>query len=119
MGSSREIKTDFAPIEPAEILNKLVELPVLSWRFKKGAQDSIHLGPVAEDFFSAFGLGSDEKHISSSDTTGVAFAAIQALNAQVESVQQQNQRLKAISLLALGASAIGMMMGLAVLRRSS
>jgi len=49
------------------------------------------MGPVAEDFAEAFGLGSDEKHIGTVDESGVAFAAIQGLNQKVET---ENAKLK-------------------------
>jgi hypothetical protein len=37
------------------------------------------MGPTAQDFRAAFGLGEDEKHIPNIDSEGVALAAIQAL----------------------------------------
>jgi hypothetical protein len=37
------------------------------------------MGPTAEDFASAFGLGADSTGISTVDQSGVALAAIQAL----------------------------------------
>jgi len=43
------------------------------------------MGPVAEDFAGAFGLGNDDKHVGTVDESGVAFAAIQGLNRKVES----------------------------------
>ena len=44
-----------------------------------------HLVPVAEDFPAAFGLGEGATHIASLDSGGVALAAIQGLNARLES----------------------------------
>ncbi len=38
---------------------------------------------MAEDFHAAFGLGANDKGISSLDTSGVALAAIQGLNAEL------------------------------------
>lgn len=38
-----------------------------------------HIGPTAQDFYAAFGVGEDEQHISMVDADGVALAAIQAL----------------------------------------
>jgi hypothetical protein len=34
---------------------------------------------MAQDFYAAFGLGSDDRHISTVDPDGVALAAIQGL----------------------------------------
>jgi hypothetical protein len=39
---------------------------------------------MAQDFHAAFGLGPDDKHISSVDADGVALAAIQGLNEKVD-----------------------------------
>lgn len=39
----------------------------------------IHLGPMAQDFYTAFHLGPDDKHITTVDADRVALAAIQAL----------------------------------------
>ena len=51
-----------------------------------------HLGPVAQDFRGAFGLGADDVSIASVDEAGVALAAIQGLNAKLE---RENARLRA------------------------
>jgi hypothetical protein len=52
------------------------------------------MGPFAEDFAKTFGLGNDEKHITTVDESGVALAAIQGLNRKVENenaqLRQQN-----------------------------
>ena len=77
--SSRDSKTDFAPIDEIAVLEKLSELPMNTWRYKVEAEDERHLGPVAEDFQLAFGL-SDGKHISTVDASGVALTAIKGLN---------------------------------------
>jgi len=52
------------------------------------------MGPMAQDFREAFGLGEDEKHISTVDSEGVALAAIQALyQEKQQEVRQLNDRL--------------------------
>jgi len=77
--SSRDSKTDFAPIDEIAVLEKLSALPMSTWRYKVETEDKRHLGPVAEDFKLAFGL-SDGKHISTVDASGVALTAIKGLN---------------------------------------
>jgi hypothetical protein len=37
---------------------------------------------MAQDFYAAFGVGEDDKHITSIDEDGVALAAIKALHAE-------------------------------------
>jgi len=51
---------------------------------------------MAQDFYAAFGLGGDDKQISTVDTDGVALAAIQGLyqlnqELEAENVAQQAQ----------------------------
>jgi len=41
-----------------------------------------HVGPMAQDFYAAFKVGEDDKHITSIDEDGVALAAIKALHAE-------------------------------------
>lgn len=81
--SDRNAKENFSPVKPAEILARVVGLPISSWNFKTDAATR-HLGPMAQDFYSAFKVGTDEKHIATVDEDGVALAAIQGLNQKLE-----------------------------------
>ncbi len=91
--SSREKKEGFAVLDPQEVLAKVDGLPITSWAYKKDDGEIRHVGPMAEDFHAAFGLGSDDRYISDSDTAGVALAAIQGLN---RLVQQRDEELAAL-----------------------
>lgn len=81
--SDRNAKENFNSISPAEVLAKVAELPISEWNFKTDTQTT-HIGPMAQDFYAAFGVGSDDKHIATVDADGVAFAAIQGLNQKLE-----------------------------------
>jgi len=81
--SDRNTKFDIAAVAPGEILEKLAELPISTWRYRSDAATP-HIGPMAQDFFAAFGVGTDEKHIAPIDEGGVALAAIQGLNRKLE-----------------------------------
>ncbi len=80
--SSRESKTDFRQVEPRQVLAKVLDLPMAYWRYKTEEEDVRHLGPMAEDFHAAFGLGPDDQGIPLLDAGGVALAAIQGLKAE-------------------------------------
>ncbi|PWJ15785.1 Chaperone of endosialidase [Jannaschia seohaensis] len=81
--SDKNRKTAIEPVDPDTILTKVSQLPVAEWTYIHDAEEGIrHIGPMAQDFHAAFGVGADETGISSLDGTGVALAAIQALNAQ-------------------------------------
>jgi hypothetical protein len=81
-GCDRNLKTDFAPIDNTEVLERVVQLPITTWRYKTEDPTISHIGPVAQDFHAAFGVGKDEKGIATVDAEGVALAAIQALYKQ-------------------------------------
>ena len=86
--SSRAVKRDFAPIDVRDALEKVAALSLSSWRFVTEPEGIRHLGPMAEEFRAAFGLGSDDNSISSVDAQGVALAAIQGLNVKLEQALQ-------------------------------
>ncbi len=90
--SDRNAKKNFAPVNPEAVLAKVASLPITEWNYKTDGADQKHLGPMAQDFHAAFGLdGSDDKHISVIDEGGVALAAIQGLNEQVEGRSQNDE----------------------------
>lgn len=96
--SSKAFKESFGKIDVSAVLDKLVALPIQTWFYKSARDEGQHMGPFAEDFADAFGLGHDEKHIATVDESGVALAAIQGLNRKVESenakLRQQNAELQ-------------------------
>jgi hypothetical protein len=87
--SDRNLKTDLAAVGPADILAKVAALPVQSWRYTNEMAGIRHVGPMAQDFKAAFGLGKDDKIIGYLDEGGVALAAIQGLNQKVEDTSQR------------------------------
>jgi hypothetical protein len=80
--SDRNLKKDIVPVRGNEVLAKLAALPVSTWTFK--TDEVRHIGPMAQDFAAAFGLGIDDKHISPNDLAGVSLAAVKGLNQVVE-----------------------------------
>lgn len=88
--SDRNRKTGFEHIDPGAILQKIATLPVESWRYTNELAGVRHIGPMAQDFMASFGLGIDDKTISTLDEGGVALAAIQGLNEKVETGTQKS-----------------------------
>jgi hypothetical protein len=82
--SDRNAKTNFAAVNDREVLEKLAHIPVETWNYKAQPTHIRHIGPMAQDFAAAFGVGEDDKHITTVDEEGVALAAIQGLNQKVE-----------------------------------
>jgi hypothetical protein len=83
--SSRALKTAFESIDADDVLTRLLALPLTRWQYRASPDEGVHLGPVAEEFHAAFGLGADGQAISTVDANGVALAAIQGLNSKLES----------------------------------
>lgn len=90
--SDRNLKSGFSRLDPLLILSKVVALPVTSWFYKSEGESVRHVGPVAQDFSAAFGLGNSDKAIGTVDEGGVALAAIQGLNQKLE---RENAKLHA------------------------
>ena len=90
--SSREAKTDFAPVDAQAILDQVVALPITTWRYREGEGDIRHIGPMAEDFHAAFEVGYGPHTIADLDARGVALAAIQGLNAKVDDAIKDARR---------------------------
>jgi hypothetical protein len=91
--SDRNLKTDVAGIDDDAVLDKVASLPISRWSYKSERGVS-HVGPMAQDFYAAFKLGQDDKHITSIDEDGVALAAIKALHAENRSVHAENAHLR-------------------------
>ena len=82
--SDRNLKDAIQPVDPRDVLKKVVALPVNTWHYKAQDPQYRHMGPMAQDFYAAFRLGETDKGIGSIDADGVALAAIQGLNASLE-----------------------------------
>ena len=81
--SDRNVKAGFEPVDPRVILEKVAVLPITRWHYTNNAATP-YLGHVAQDFYAAFNVGPDDRHIATVDESGVALAAIQGLNQKVE-----------------------------------
>ena len=82
--ADRNAKTDLKPVNISTILDRVARLPIQQWRFKTKAGNVKHVGPMAQDFREAFGLGAQETAIATVDADGVALATIQGLDQKLE-----------------------------------
>jgi len=87
-------KTNIQPVDPTEVLERVAELPISTWAYKKDDQVK-HLGPMAQDFYQQFGLGNSERKIATIDTSGVALAAIQGLKREIDRKDDEIRALRA------------------------
>ncbi|MDD4622244.1 MAG: hypothetical protein PHG71_03310 [Kiritimatiellae bacterium] len=88
--SDRNVKQGFAPVDTKAVMESLSTVPIQTWSFKSDP-DTCHIGPMAQDFYAAFNVGSDERHIATVDADGVALAAIQELYRMVREQQAELQ----------------------------
>ncbi|HEU0300424.1 MAG TPA: tail fiber domain-containing protein [Longimicrobium sp.] len=92
--SDRARKENFLSIDGEDVLSRLRGVPVTSWNYLSQDRSIRHMGPMAQDFYAAFGLGESELLINSLDIDGVNLAAVQALTARTDALQAENQRLR-------------------------
>ncbi|TGE23944.1 hypothetical protein E5K00_01645 [Hymenobacter aquaticus] len=99
--SDRRKKHRFEVVAGEDVLRRLRQVPITRWSYKADPATVRHLGPIAQDFRRAFGLGPDSISISTVDADGVALAGVQALDArttaqarQLAALQAENAALK-------------------------
>jgi hypothetical protein len=90
--SSKSLKSAAGEVDAANVLASVAALPVETWRYKleAGPEQQTHIGPYAEDFQKAFGVG-DGVTISTIDAVGVCLAAIKALSEKVGTLDAELQ----------------------------
>jgi hypothetical protein len=93
VSSDRAAKQAFEAVDTGAVLLRVASLPIATWSYRNDPSVR-HIGPVAQDFHAAFGVGNDDRTIATVDADGVALAAIQALNAKVESQREEIARLR-------------------------
>ncbi len=93
-GSSYTLKENFSRLNASTVLDRLSDLPIYRWNYIDDGSSVQHLGPTAEDFYDAFGLGEDAQHIAASDMITVALSGLQGL---MEAVVHQGGQLETIS----------------------
>ena len=95
--SDRNGKDNAEPVDARVVLDKVAALPIATWNYKAQEPSIRHIGPMAQDFAAAFGVGESDKTISTVDADGVALAAIQGLNQKVEDRSQMSEdRIRAL-----------------------
>ena len=99
--SDKTKKENFQPINARDILRRLASLDVTSWNYiGHDANAFRHYGPMAQDFFAAFGsdgtgtVGTPTT-INSGDQAGILMLAVQALEAENRSLHQDLRELRA------------------------
>jgi len=58
------------------------------------SREVYHIGPTAQDFFKAFGLGSKDTNYKAVDVAGIALAGIKAQQEEIEELKYENDLMK-------------------------
>ena len=92
--SSRTTKENFSLVNGNDVLSKLRGMDVSTWNYIAEGRQVRHMGPMAEDFFSAFRLRTGNTSIGVQDLAGVSLAAIKELDKEVNQLRQANSELE-------------------------
>ena len=97
--SDKTKKENFQPVDGEAVLGKIRGLALSSWNFIGHDPTQFrHYGPMAQDFFAAFGhdgvgqIGS-ETTINAGDMAGILMSAVQALEQRTMELQQQEAQM--------------------------
>lgn len=100
--SDRAGKENIVAADTAAALRAVEELPVYTWNYLAEGEDVRRMGPMADDFHRLFGLGSDDRHISTVDVDGVLLAAmketIRRMKVAESTIEAQTARIRALEL---------------------
>ena len=86
-------KHAFRELDGDDVLARIAAMPVSEWSYKAQDGGIRHIGPTAQDFHAAFGLGEDPLRIGTLDADGVALAGVRALEARS---RRQAERIDAL-----------------------
>jgi hypothetical protein len=87
--SSRYIKANFRAVNGEDVLSRLRAMPITSWNYKLEGANVRHIGPVAQDWWKAFKVGTGETAIGVTDMGGVSLAAAKALDTRTVAMQKE------------------------------
>jgi hypothetical protein len=87
--SSRYTKENFSVVNGKDVLSRLRNVPISTWNYISEGRGVRHMGPMAEDFFETFRLGTGNTSIGVQDLAGVSLSAIQELDQRTTELQQK------------------------------
>jgi len=88
-------KTAFTPVDAEDVLVKLAGIGMQTWQYSAESDSVRHMGPTAQAFRAAFGLGASERSIATVDADGVALVAAQALEKRTRQLKEETIALRA------------------------
>jgi hypothetical protein len=92
--SDANAKENFREVDGDDLLARLARVPIREWNYKAQDRSIRHMGPTAQDFRAAFGLGDFPLRINTVDADGVALAGVKALEARTRALQDEVETLR-------------------------
>jgi hypothetical protein len=92
--SDANMKENFREVSGETVLAKLAAIPIREWNYTSQDPAIRHLGPTAQDFRAAFGLGDFPLRINTTDADGIALAGVQALEARTRGLPDELETLR-------------------------
>ncbi|NJP67614.1 tail fiber domain-containing protein [Streptomyces spiramenti] len=86
-----------ASVNGYQVLEQVARLPVSTWRYHWDPPHVRHVGPMAQDWWQAFGVGENDRTICCTDANGVAIVAIQALHRELNELRGELAELRAVA----------------------
>lgn len=96
--SSRATKENFIIVSGEDVLSRLRTIPVSTWNYISEGNETRHMGPMAEDFYQGFKLGTGNTSIGVQDLTGVSLAAIKTLDQRTIELQHKTAEVAQLQL---------------------
>jgi len=91
--SDRNSKENIEEIDSEAYLDKLDEIDVYEWSYKAQDPSIRHIGPMAQDFYRVFEIGTDPTKINSGDFAGINLMLIKELNQKMSLLESQDEKL--------------------------
>jgi hypothetical protein len=98
--SDKNRKENFEPVDSEAVLAKLAIVPISTWNYiGQDAKQFRHYGPMAQDFFAAFGrdaigtIGTPTT-LNTGDVAGILMIGVQALRNRTEKLLKENMTLR-------------------------
>ncbi len=70
--SDARMKENFRDLDDNDVLARIARMPIREWNYTTQDTGIRHVGPTAQDFHAAFGLGEDRLRINTIDADGIA-----------------------------------------------
>lgn len=87
-------KENFQKVVGEEVLSKIATMDIQEWNYITQEDKIRHLGPTAQDFHAAFGLGESDTTITTVDIDGINLLAVQTLEKRTQELKNQNTTLQ-------------------------